>query len=160
MSSDNLAIEETLRLCTPIENNRNKNHFPTLSKVDRVWFWEKSEKRETLSDEMIEGLRSDDFEISGKDILKVRKYFDSEEEAYEGYYDYEKKVYGDFAYNPLRDMRGFANMYIRMKVIGDVTQDEISREILKSINKHSDAAKVIARYQLKEEYIRLGVKKP
>lgn len=155
-NSLNIITSDSLRQCTTALNAKNKKNLHAWGKaIDDRFFVEIKETRDFLIDAEIKALREQGFTVKAKaKKVYIYKEFDTEIEAIKTLRAYEKKVYGEFAYNPLQDLRGHFQIKFEELILGTKTKDDITREILED---YRNDAKAIARYDLESEYERFGM---
>lgn len=149
-NSLNIITSDSLRPCTTSLNAKNKKglHSWGMTSTGRFYI-EIKETKGFLSDADIESLIADDFKVKVKSRIHIYKEFNTEIEAIKTLRAYEKKVYGEFAYNPLQDLRGHFQIKFEQLILGTRTNEEVIREILED---YRNDAKAIARYDLESEY--------
>lgn len=151
----NIITNDSLRKCTTADNARNKKNLHKCKQVDGVFQIDIKEKKDFFTEADMDTLRNEGYTVSKlANGVHIRKTFETELEGLKAARDYEERFYGDFAYNPLKDMRGHFNLKFKQLILEEMTEEDVTRAILKSI---SSNAVLIARYNLEEEYEKRGI---
>ena len=113
------------------------------------------EKIGFLSETDIKELRRAGFTVKiGSKNIKIRKSFVYEIDAIRELRNYEVGFYGEYAFNPLNDVRGHFEAKFEQLILGTKSEDDVTREILAD---YSNDAVLIARYNLEKEYQSRGM---
>ena len=152
----NLITDESLRECSTLQNSRNKINLHTWGTyLDGTFYVYIREKNGLLSESDIEELRREDFSVKiNKNYVNIEKGFEKEIDAIKTLRAYEEKYYGEYAFNPLNDMRGHIDAKIDQLIFGTKSEDDVIREILAD---YVNDAVFIARYNLEKEYENRGM---
>lgn len=152
----NIITKDSLRECTTADNAKNKKNLHKCKKLSRGGFGvEIKEKYGFLSEVDLDTLRNEGYTISNcSNGVVIRKRFETEREALKAIREHENRFYGDYAYSPLKDMRGHFEAVYRYLILGEISEEDVIREILESI---STNAVLIARYNLEDEYEKRGM---
>ena len=152
----NLITKESLRECNTTQNSKNKKNLYTWGMyMDGTFYIRIEENDGILSDIDIEELKQSGFSVKvTKKNIHIEKDFENEIDAIKELRAYEERYYGEYAYNPLNDMRGHIDAKIDQLILGTKTGDDVIREILTD---YANDAVLIARYNLEKEYESRGM---
>lgn len=152
----NIITEESLRECNTKQNSRNKKNLHAWGMYsDGTFYIQINEVTGILSDKDIEELRQTGFSVKvTKNKIHIEKEFVNELDAIKELRAYEERYYGEYAFNPLNDMRGHVDAKIDQLIFGTKNEEDIIRELLAD---YSHDAVLIARYNLEKEYQSRGM---
>lgn len=152
----NIITEESLRECKTKQNLKNKKNLYSGSVYcGETTYIKLEETSGVLSAEVISELIDAGYKVKVlKSKVRIEKSFENEQEALRALGRYEKIAYGDFAYNPLNDMRGHFEEKFQQMILGTMTEEDIICSILED---YADDARMIARYNLEQEYESRGI---
>lgn len=152
----NIITEESLRECSTLQNSRNKNKLHAWGMHwDGTFYIRIDEKNGLLSESDIEVLRQNGFSVKEtKRNVRVEKEFSNELDAIRELRDYEVRFYGQYAFNPLMDMRGHFDAKFDQLILGIKSEEDVMKEILSD---YANDAVLIARYNLEKEYQSRGM---
>ncbi len=144
--SYNLLIEENIREADSLHNSKNKEQVGVVKDIATGKFIVRLHMNKRLvSDEDMKDLEDMNYDITDTGIVNVYKDFDTKVEALKALRMLEERLYKDFAYSPINDMRGRFDLKFQQLILGTVTEDDVIKTVLKE---YAHDAYSVHRYNL------------